>query len=81
MSSQISQRKPKASPDASPFDEEDAVKDQSGGLGATVLKVVVYGVLLFLCSSQIITGTWTYGYEGKWLNWKRWIPVRYDVFS
>ncbi|KAF9560387.1 hypothetical protein EC968_006230 [Mortierella alpina] len=43
-----------------------------------VLQTLLLSVLFFFLSSYLITDTWVWGYNGKYLNWRRWIP-RQDI--
>ncbi|KAL1920447.1 uncharacterized protein VTP21DRAFT_824 [Calcarisporiella thermophila] len=51
----------------------------------SILKELVQNIILLLVlslsASYLVTGTWTWGYEGKYTNWRHWIPRKELVFS
>ncbi|KAG0197806.1 hypothetical protein BGX28_008699 [Mortierella sp. GBA30] len=43
-----------------------------------ILQGFLLSILFFFLSSYLITDTWVWGYNGKYLNWRRYIP-RKDI--
>jgi hypothetical protein len=54
-----------------PEDEDE--KEPSVALGFIKFLAVVFAI--FFLSSWFFTGTWLWGYQGKWSNWRSYIPV------
>ncbi|RUS25659.1 hypothetical protein BC938DRAFT_471824 [Jimgerdemannia flammicorona] len=81
--SNLSQRKKPATSPSGPDSETDISlkSNESGSLVFTVLKVFVWIVVMFFFCSYLVTETWTWGYEGKYTNLKRYIPKNELVLS
>lgn len=42
---------------------------------SAVFQGLFISVLFFFLASYLITDTWLWGYNGKYVNWRHWIPV------
>lgn len=51
--------------------KKDTENNSKGALTQTIL----LGIIFFFLSSYLVTDTWLWGYNGKYANWRRWIPV------
>ncbi|KAF9375992.1 hypothetical protein CPB97_011114, partial [Podila verticillata] len=49
-------------------------KDQGNNLKGALAQTVLLGIIFFFLSSYLVTDTWLWGYNGKYANWRRWIP-------
>ncbi|KAI9236655.1 hypothetical protein MVEG_04308 [Podila verticillata NRRL 6337] len=56
-------------------------KDQVNNLKGALAQTVLLGIIFFFLSSYLVTDTWLWGYNGKYANWRRWIPRKQLVFT
>ena len=56
--------------------KKDTENNSKGALTQTIL----LGIIFFFLSSYLVTDTWLWGYNGKYANWRRWIPVSATLF-
>ncbi|KAF9923976.1 hypothetical protein BGZ65_008586 [Modicella reniformis] len=47
----------------------------------SVLQGLLVSVLFFFLSSYLITDTWLWGYKGKYVNWRHWVPRKQIVLT
>jgi len=68
---------------ASPKDDAEPilVRSPSPSLSTRVFRVLGLLVVMVFLSSYLVTETWTWGYQGKYTNWRNWIPRREIVLT
>ncbi|KAF9582856.1 hypothetical protein BGW38_010657 [Lunasporangiospora selenospora] len=47
----------------------------------SLIQGLLLSILFFFLSSYIVTDTWLWGYNGKYKNWRRWVPRKQLVFT
>ncbi|KAF9179649.1 hypothetical protein BGZ51_006765 [Haplosporangium sp. Z 767] len=47
----------------------------------SILQGILLSIVFFFLSSYLITDTWLWGYNGKYANWRRWIPRKQIVLT
>jgi len=73
MTSTVTQRKkPKSDDEVSSSPARTKRHEEESSI--SVLRILAIAVLFSFLASYLITNTWTWGYQGKWTNWRRWIP-------
>ena len=50
----------------------------SNAILAAILPGLAVGAVFFFLASYLITDTWFWGYNGKYLNYNHWVPVGYS---
>jgi hypothetical protein len=50
-------------------------KSSGGLICLSILQVILTFIIINFASSYFVTETWFWGYEGKYTNWRNWIPV------
>jgi len=62
------------------FNKADAVKKTTSSSSAfsSVMQGLLLSVVFFFLASYLITDTWFWGYNGKYLNYNHWVPVGYS---
>jgi len=76
MSDLRQRKKPTQHPD-SKFVENYSPPSLTRRLVRLLLLTAVFSLL----SSKLMTDTWTWGYQGKWTNWRQWIPRSEIIMS
>ncbi|CAG8551704.1 cytochrome b5 [Rhizophagus irregularis] len=63
--------------------EYDQKKSSSSGglICLSILQVILTFLIINFAASFFLTETWFWGYEGKYTNWRNWIPRREIIFS
>lgn len=63
-------------PSRTPKEYNQKKNSSSGGLVClSILQVILTFIIINFAASFFLTETWFWGYEGKYTNWRHWIPV------
>jgi hypothetical protein len=57
------------------YEDRKKTKSSSDSICLYILKGILTLIILNFAASYFITETWLWGYEGKYSNWRNWIPV------
>ncbi|KAG0350615.1 hypothetical protein BGZ54_003717, partial [Gamsiella multidivaricata] len=47
----------------------------------SVLQGILLSILFFFLASYLVTDTWLWGYNGKYVNWRHWVPRKQIVVT
>ncbi|CAI2175462.1 19482_t:CDS:2 [Funneliformis geosporum] len=50
-------------------------------IGLIILKGILTLIIINFAASYFLTETWIWGYEGKYSNWRNWIPRKEIIFT
>ncbi|KAF9113669.1 hypothetical protein BGX27_001086 [Mortierella sp. AM989] len=56
-------------------------KQNQSSLKQSIIQGVFISILFFFLSSYLITDTWLWGYNGKYVNWYHWFPRKEIVLT
>ncbi|KAG0225848.1 hypothetical protein BGW42_004074 [Actinomortierella wolfii] len=48
---------------------------------SAVAQIIVLPIVFFFLMSYLVTDSWLWGYQGKYSNWRRWLPRKNLVFT